>query len=54
MFCKGLCRKWKTWSNLYAEYERRGEAFVIIWYCKQCDTQVGETWLGQVEEVNHE
>lgn len=43
--CRG-CGKWRAWGQLYVEYERRGEAFVMLWYCNDCDTLVLELWLG--------
>jgi hypothetical protein len=41
------CHKWKLWKHLDAGYDKRGEAFVIVWYCRDCGNQVGEVWLGQ-------
>lgn len=31
---------------MYVQYEKRGEAFVMLWYHKTCDTLVLEKWLG--------
>jgi hypothetical protein len=44
-FCKG-CHTWRGWYKLQAEYEKKGEAWVINWVCRECGTYVGESWLG--------
>lgn len=47
-FCK-LCGKWHGYMTLGTAYEKRGEAWVLMWKCPKWGHVVDELWLGETD-----
>lgn len=47
-YCKA-CGVFHGYMTLGVSYEKRGEAWVLNWYCRKTGDYVGELWLGDTD-----